>query len=286
MSAFDRGILCGDGLYETIRATRGVPIWFEEHFVRLRSGARAMKLPIPLSGTRIERALFELLKRNKISEARLRIVLTRGSPTRAGDLGLPPRLGAPHKPSLLLTAAPITASDSATPMSLGVSPWRMNSDNPLAGLKTCNTLLQIFCREEAQARDFEDALLLTQRGHIAEMTRANFFFICHGKLYTPSLDTGILAGTTRDWVLAAAPNLGIPGVEGRFLLRKLSGVQACFVTSSIMGLRAVSRVGNLVMPKRMAPEFRKLLDAYEEAVADQVEISSRKFLRPAKAKRR
>ena len=284
--AHDRGILCGDGLYETIRATQGVPIWFDEHFARLRSGARAMKLPIPLSGAKIHAAFLELLKRNRISEARLRIVLTRGVPKRTGDHGLPPRLGSPHNPSLLLTAVPSEFIDSMNWARLQLSPWRLNSQSPLAGLKTCNTLFQVFCREGANAQGFEDALFLTHRGHIAETSRANFFFLREGKLFTPSLDTGILAGTTRDWVLSAAPKLGMRVIEGRFPVGRLKAAEACMVTSSIMGLRAVSQIGKLRFPRRVPAELRNLFDAYQQAVADQVEAFFFKSVDSSRGKRR
>ena len=112
--------------------------------------------------------------------------------------------------------------------------------SPLAGLKTTNYLEYLLAWEEARARDFDDAVMLNERGEVAGATLANLFWTRDGTLYTPSLACGAMAGTTRACVMRLAAALSIPVVEGMYELAHLTEADEIFLTSAGRGVAAIT----------------------------------------------
>ncbi|MGH9940985.1 MAG: aminotransferase class IV, partial [Pyrinomonadaceae bacterium] len=124
-------------------------------------------------------------------------------------------------------------------LALTLSPHRVNSLSPLVGLKTINYLEPLLSWEEARARDFDEAVRLNERGELVSAALANLFWVTEGRLHTPALTTGALAGTTRDLVLELAEELFVPRVEGVFELSHLAEAEEIFLTSSGLGVAPV-----------------------------------------------
>jgi branched-chain amino acid aminotransferase len=235
VSALDRGFLHGDGVYETLRVTKGQPFHFHGHFNRLRQSARGLGIKIPKRKEEVLRAIHRLLKANRLKEAALRITLSRG----VGPRGFDPR---PCKtPTFTITTAPLPKASPG--LTLAVVSVRRPPPSVLdPALKTTNNLNNILAVREALRRGAREALLLNIDGYLAEGSASNLFFISGTRLKTPSLDCGILAGVTRKIVLQLAHREGLSIQEGCFRPRDLYGAQEVFMTSTLVGVLPVVKI--------------------------------------------
>src|SRR5256884_4461521 len=125
-------------------------------------------------------------------------------------------------------------------LSLAVSPYRFNTFSPLVGIRSLNYLEQVLSWEEAQARDFDEAVMLNERGEIVSATMANIFWAREGTLHTPALSTGAIAGITRAAVIELAGKQFIPVIEGIFELADLAEADEIFLTSASLGVALVT----------------------------------------------
>ena len=125
-------------------------------------------------------------------------------------------------------------------MSLAVSPYRVNTMSPLVGIRSLNYLEQVLAWEEAQSRDFDEAVTLNERGEVVSATMANIFWLKDGTLHTPALSTGAIAGITRAAVIELAEKQFIPVIEGVYELADLADADEIFLTSASYGLALVN----------------------------------------------
>jgi branched-subunit amino acid aminotransferase/4-amino-4-deoxychorismate lyase len=125
-------------------------------------------------------------------------------------------------------------------LALTLSPYRLSTLSPLAGVKSVNYLEHVLAWEEAHARDFHEAVLLNERGEIVGATMANIFWVARGTIHTPALPTGALAGTTRACVLALAEELAFPLIEGIYDTSDLGDADEIFLTSAAHGVGLVT----------------------------------------------
>jgi len=259
----DRGFLLGDGLFETMLARRDRVVFLDAHLLRLKHGANAIGLALPFDPARIAAACTALLDANGLADApraALRLTLTRGP----GPRGL--ALPAEPRPTLLITAAPAAAPPAG--LSAIVATARRNNRSPSAQLKAIAYLDNVLAKEEARARGAEDALMFNIDGHLACTSAANIFIWDGGRLITPSVDCGILAGITRAAILELAPDLGIEVREDRIEAARLAQVEGAFLTNSLMGIVPLTRLDRHVLPlhpstARLAAAYEILLDAAE-----------------------
>ena len=154
----------------------------------------------------------------------------------------------------------------AAGITLAVSPYRLNTFSPLSGIRSLNYLEQVLSWEEAQAREFDEAVMLNERGEIAAATMANLFWVREGTVYTPALSTGAVAGITRSTVLKLAAADSIPVVEGIYELGDLVEADEIFLTSANLGVAIVTTFDfrkYAVTPEsigaRLRREFRTLV---------------------------
>jgi branched-subunit amino acid aminotransferase/4-amino-4-deoxychorismate lyase len=133
-------------------------------------------------------------------------------------------------------------SQKASPngLSLAVSPYRINTFSPLSGIKSLNYLDHVLSWEEAQSRDFDEAVVLNERGEIVSATTANLFWAKDGTIHTPTLSTGALAGITRECVIEIANKHFIPLLEGIYEMADLTDADEIFLTSSSLGVAPVT----------------------------------------------
>jgi branched-subunit amino acid aminotransferase/4-amino-4-deoxychorismate lyase len=127
-----------------------------------------------------------------------------------------------------------------TGLSLAVSPYRVNTSSPTSGIKSLNYLDHVLAWEEAQSRDFDEAVVLNERGEIVSATTANLFWAKNGTLHTPNLSTGALAGITRECVIDIASKHFIPLLEGVYEMTHLTDADEIFLTSSGLGVAPVT----------------------------------------------
>ncbi len=225
----DRGLMLGDGVFETIRIQGRQPMHLAQHLARLRAGAAVLGIPVNWSYAALAQAILAVTEAAGLANAAARLTLTRGPASR----GVLPA-GEAH-PTVLMTAGPLPAPASPGHAIIAAS-TRRNQASPLSRIKSLNYLDSIIARREAAGRAADDAILLDTRGHLAESTAANLFVVQGETILTPPLADGALPGITRARLLAS----GL--AEERTLLPEgLSGASAAFLTNSL-GLRALTRI--------------------------------------------
>lgn len=228
----DRGLLLGDGLFETLGVREGEPLHLAAHLDRMAAGCLALGLP-PLDRARAESSLRQALQGISAPLVALRLSLTAGSGGRGLD-----RPDAPEPRLISTTSLWIRP---VSPARLATVAIRRNEGSPASRLKTLAYLDNVLAREAARAQDADEALMLNNRGEVACGAAANLFWIAEGRLFTPALDCGVLAGVVRGQVLAAARRLGVTAIETRATPPELAMAEAIFLTNSLIGVRSVDR---------------------------------------------
>ena len=243
VSAFDRGFLYGDGLFETLRVMSGVPLDWAGHWRRFAAGAEMLKLKLPFASDFLRAQASELSRQNELPDAILRLTLSRG----VGQRGYSPR-GA-DAPTFVMSLHPAPELGPQTPQwKLHTASLRVPFADALTACKSANKLLHVLARAEAEAAGADEALLLNTRNEVVEAASANVFWIEGGTLHTPPISAGALPGITRAWVLDWASSGQLPTSESRAGLDRLLRADACFLTLSSWGLIEVVAIDNQAVP--------------------------------------
>lgn len=255
VSIFDRGLLYGDGLFETIRIVNGQPFRWREHWERFESGAGFLKIRLPLGREKLRGLAGQLVAKNKKPDSVLRLTLSRGP----GGRGYSPRKA--NWPTLAMTLHPAPSGEAGARKTKGrsrrtkpeqradasdfsqpaqwkviVSSFRLAVDDPLARFKTSNKLRQILARAEADAAGADEALLANTEGFMAEGASSNVFWVERGSVWTPPITAGILPGVTRAVAREICEGLGIPVGEKNIRLKELTNTDGVFFTLTSLGI--------------------------------------------------
>lgn len=262
----DRAFQLGDGVFETLRVRRGVPIELDGHLRRLHAGLDTLTIRLDWSDAEIAAAIAETVARNAPADAAVRVTVSRGAPESRGLLPAGWRDG--HA-TLVVQAWP-NAGVPAQVLERGlraiVSTARRDPSSPLAGVKTVSRAEYVWAKLEADRAGVDDAISLTLDGHVAEATTASLAVVMGSALRTPPLSTGVLAGTTRDWLLSAdgAVAIGLDTGEAAFGLDELLGADEAILCSSVAGILPLVEIdGRPVGKGRPGPWARRLRDARE-----------------------
>ena len=254
----DRGFLLGDGLFETVRVAGGKPFRFAQHLERLSRGADFLKIKLPFAPVEIQKFAAQLIAKNNLPEAILRLTLTRG----AGARGYSTKnCGAP---TLALTLHLLQSQNSAVPgsWSLVTSSFRMPAGDALAAFKTTSKILNVLARAEAEAQGADEALLLNTSGEVVETAGGNIFWIERKAVCTVPTERGVLPGITRAVVLEICQSLGIATNQCVIQSAHLKNATGIFITQSALGIIPVTTFdGQSVTP---SPLVAQVADAYHE----------------------
>ena len=263
VSVFDHGVLYGDGIFEGIRAYNGRVFKLAEHVDRLFNGAHAIMLEPPVDKEGMKEVVLGTLRENKLRDAYIRLVITRGK----GDLGLDP-YNCPN-PTLFCIAAGIKMyPDELYQNGLEVVtvPTRRNSPeacNPQ--MKSLNYLNSIMAKLEAKLSGVEEAIMMNNEGYVAEATGDNIFIIHKGKLITPPAFLGILEGITRNSVIELAHEKNIPVAEQLFTRYDIYSADECFLTGSAAEIIPVTKVdGRTIGSGKPGEITTQLIKDYKE----------------------
>jgi aminodeoxychorismate lyase len=263
VSVFDRGFLYGDGLFEAVRIHNGQPFRWPQHLERFRHGAAQLNIHPPISVKSILKFAAQLIEKNKMPDALLRLSLSRGigqrgyspagarSPTFVMSLHPAPKINRKHSPLWkLITASP-----------------RLPTNEPLARFKTANKLPQILARAEADAAGADEALLLNTDGRAVEGTTSNLFWITGGKVSTPPLVDGVLPGITRQVVLEICRALKVPTREIAPRPNELRFAQGVFLSMSSWGIVEAAELDGKRL--RRAAVAREIQERYEAILKEE-----------------
>jgi len=206
ISVYDHGLLYGDGVFEGLRSYSGRVFRLREHLERLWDSAKAIALTIPGTIEQMEEAVYETLRVNQLSDAYIRLVVTRG----AGSLGLDPnRCSDPQV--IIITDKISLYPDELYQNGLSIVTVSTIRNHPASlspRIKSLNYLNNILAKIEGLQAGCVEALMLNVKGEVAECTGDNIFLVRHGVISTPPLDAGILEGVTREAVIELAQAAG------------------------------------------------------------------------------
>jgi branched-chain amino acid aminotransferase len=254
----DRGFMYGDGLFETIRVVGKRPFRMAQHLERMTRGADFLKIKSPFTPKELEKFAEQLIERNKIPEAILRVTLTRGS----GERGYTPN--GDGKPTVVMTlhATPSLDTEKAIEWNLVTSSFRIPAADPLASFKTMSKLTHVMARIEATEKGADEALLINTNGEVAEAASGNLFWVYQDKICTVPTGRGVLPGITRAVVLEICQTLGLQTNKCVIKPEALRNSEGIFITQSVLGIVPVIAFdGEMVTPSPLVDQIAR---AYNE----------------------
>ncbi len=265
ISVFDHGFLYGDGVFEGIRAYNGRVFKLKEHIDRLYDSAKAIDLQIPISKEEFMEIILETLRRNKLRDAYIRPIVTRG----IGDLGLDPRKC--KNPSIIVIAQPwgrlYGDLYERGLRAVTVAVRRNAIDSLPPNIKSLNYLNNILAKIEANAKGGDEAIFLDHNGYVSEGSGDNIFIVKNGEVITPPTINN-LKGITREVVIELIKKLGIPFKETNISLYDLYTADEIFVTGTAAEICPITWIdGRIVgdgkpgkITKLLMEEFKKLTE--------------------------
>ncbi len=243
ISAFDNAVLYGEGLFETFLGIDNRPIFLREHLSRLHRGAKLLGLKIPVSQRQLIAWITNALKTHPSHTKQLRLTLTAGeSPRYTGRRG---------KPQVIIGVAPYTFPNR--PFKLMVAEYRVDQDSEFRRIKTISYAIHAAALSMARKQRCDDALMLNERGKIAEVSSANIFWVKKGHIFTPPISSGCLVGVTRARVIKEAIRLGLSVTEKDCTLEQLGSADEVFISSSLKLVIGVARIRQSSTPWDFSP---------------------------------
>ena len=260
ISVFDHGLLYGDGVFEGIRSYEGAVFRLDQHLTRLFESAKSIDLQIPLSYEEFKEAILETLRTNKLTDAYVRVVATRG----VGTLGLTPATC--PKPTIIIIADHLKPLFEGVNVKAVVASTRRNAVtalNPM--IKSLNYLNNILARIEAIKAKVDEAIMLNQNGTVAEGTGDNVFIVKNGAVITPPPTAGILIGVTRGAVITLAREESIQVLEKDFTVHELYNADEAFLSGTAAEIVPLVEVdGKKIGDGDVGPITSKLIDKFKK----------------------
>jgi branched-chain amino acid aminotransferase len=267
ISVYDHGLLYGDGVFEGMRAYSGRVFRLDQHLQRLWNSAKAIWLNIPITREAMAKAVNDTLAVNKLQDAYIRLVVTRG----AGTLGLDPNRTS--DPQVIIITDSITMyPETYYTNGLELVTASTIRNNPAAlspRIKSLNYLNNILAKIEGLQAGCVEALMLNHKGEVAECTGDNIFLVRGRELATPPCDAGILEGVTRDAVMELAAEAGLEVREVALTRHDVYVADECFLTGTAAEVVPVVKLDSRVLgsgtpgpiTRDLSERFRKLTRA-------------------------
>lgn len=254
VSILDRGFQYGDGVFETMRSYGGTVFRLEKHITRLFRSLKALHIRPKISKSEIQKIVYNLLKKNKLKDAYVKIIITRGTNA---------------QPTVAIYVLPYTPPPESVykrGVKLYISGITLSNKSKVAGHKTLNYLNNLLCRYEAKSKGCYEALLTGPGGYVSEASSSNIFLVKGEKIYTPGVKSGILPGITREEVIYLA---------GKYLKKKVSedyiNISALykagevFLTNSLAEIVPVVQIGkNIVGSGKPGPVTKRIAELFKE----------------------
>jgi len=258
------GLICGWGIFTTVRIVRGEAFAYERHWRRLEKDSALTRMPMPYSGAKVRVQLQEVIRANQVKEgcARIYLVWNAAGPWKS-DEKMP-------EVDLLITTADLPKYRDM--VRLTVREHGRHAASALAGVKTISWLNSVWAAAEAQREGFDEVVLLNERGEVSECTSANIFAVRGEKVVTPPLSSGCLEGVTRGILMEIAGDAGTSVVEQTLRLEDLYGADEVMITSTnrnVIGVREIA--GRMIAGGTPGMIARKLEDAFDAYINEYVE---------------
>ena len=266
ISVYDHGFLYGDGVFEGIREYNGIVFKLKEHIDRLYRSAHAIMLQIPITKEEMTKAVVETLRKNKMKDSYIRLIVSRG----LGDLGLDPRKC--PKPTIIVITDTINIK-AGNAKEVGITTmfsWvrRNPVDATTHEIKSLNYLNSVLAKIEANANGVDEAICLESSGCIAEGVGENIFIVKNGEIFTPPTSTGALAGITADVIAEVSAKLGLDLIITNLTPFMLFTADEAFFTGTAMEMVPIREVNKRIIgdgkpgpiTKKLMTEFHKVIE--------------------------
>ncbi|MGM7684109.1 aminodeoxychorismate lyase [Cytobacillus sp. Hm23] len=256
ISPFDHGYMYGIGLFETLAVYDGHPFLLDDHLSRLNEGLNSLAIDIELNRDEIFSIITRLLNKNNLSNAYVRLNVSAG----VGDIGL----SVEHytEPTVIIYMKPLQVP--AVEKTGVFLKTKRNTPEGKSRLKSHHFLNNIFGKREIGVDATKEGIFLSQKGFIAEGIVSNVFWVKNDKIYTPSLETGILNGVTRQFVMTLAKHNGLHIDEGLFKPDEILMADEVFVTNSIQELIPINKIEQRYFQGNKGIVFNTLKKQYNE----------------------
>jgi len=228
------GLLSGWGVFSTLRVADGVLFAWERHWARIQRDAKLFHVALPEDSEKVRRQLLELVEANHAPNCTLRIAIVRNG----GGMWAGPSNGRVSD-VIALTA---DSKDWGEGVKLSYVRESRHAACQFAGAKILSWAMNLTWLESAQARGFDEVILLNERGEVAECTSANLFIANGNQVATPPLSSGCLPGITREVILGEIHAAGIRVQEKTLLPGDLESADEVFITSTTRDLLPVIQI--------------------------------------------
>lgn len=270
VSVFDHGLLYGDGVFEGIRSYGSLVFRLKEHLVRLWESAHTIMLEIPMTMKEMEKAIVETLVRNRLSDAYIRAIVTRG----VGDLGLDPAK-CKRATVIIITDRITLYPESLYQNGLEIITVPTVRNFPEAvnpSIKSLNYLNNILAKIEAKNSGCVEALMLNHQGYVAECTGDNVFMVKNEGsgpvLMTPPVHLGALKGITRQAIIDIAGRKKLPFREQILTRHDLFNADEVFLTGTAAEVIPVVKIdGRVIGSGKPGRVTQNLLAAFHQATS-------------------
>jgi branched-chain amino acid aminotransferase len=268
LSPGQAGLVCGWGIFTTLRISRGEAFAYERHWRRLEKDAAITRIPLPCTAAKVRVHLHEVIRANKVAEGCARVYLIYNT---VGYWQSDEKQ--PQVDLIIYTAALPEHRDSVR---LGVREHGRHAASPLSGVKSISWLNNVWAVAEATKEGFDEVVMLNERGEVAECTSANIFAVKDGKILTPPLNSGCLEGVTRGILMEIAPETGISVVEQALRPEDLFSADEIFISSTNRNLISVSEIaGQKIATGPVCDRMNDLFESYvDEYVSRRLTASS------------
>jgi branched-chain amino acid aminotransferase len=258
VSIFDHGLVVGDGVFETVKITSGVPFAMTRHLERLRRSARGLGLPDPnLDEIRAGAMAVAQAADPAPPLARMRITFTAGKAPLGSERG--------NSPATAIVAMAEQPLPTPT-VDVVTVPWPRNERGALSGLKTTSYGENVLALAYAAERGGKEAIFPNTVGHLCEGTGSNVFVVKGGRLLTPPLSSGCLAGVTRalvvDWAEA---------VEEDLPLDALASADEAFLCGTTRDVQPIKRVNGVALAAAPGPITKKAAEIFAQRAAENID---------------
>jgi branched-chain amino acid aminotransferase len=257
------GLICGWGLFTTVKIVGGEAFAYERHWRRVEKDAGITRLPLTYSGAKVRVNLQEVIRANKVVDGCARIYLV------WNEVGMWKSDENRPEVDLVITTADLPSYEDM--VRLTVREHGRHAASALAGVKTISWLNSVWAANEAHKEGFDEVVMLNERGEVSECTAANIFAVKNGKVLTPPLSSGCLEGVTRGVLMEIASEAGTSVGEQTLKLEDLLGADEVFITSTNRNVIGVKEIAGRTIGNGKNGEVTLRLDnAFEGYVKEYV----------------
>jgi 4-amino-4-deoxychorismate lyase len=257
ISPFDHGFLYGLGVFETFRIYNGHPFLLDDHLERLNEGMKMLNIEASFSREEVNRILNELLAKNGYRHAYIRFNVSAGN----GEIGL--QTECYSQPNIIVFTKPLSPPEGMAEKKAILLDINRNTPEGSERLKSHHYLNNVLAKREIGSSTDSEGIFLTKEGFLSEGIVSNVFWYKEGTLFTPAIETGILNGITRKFVIALAREAGLEVREGFYKKEEAESADEMFLTNSIQEIVPVTSFSGVYYPGKEGQIVKTLYRHYE-----------------------